>query len=126
MDSTPALLSRHDAGEIMAVKLPDLKAEAPKQAKSFKWMIGFSVAAVAAFYGRVALVMWGQEQLKQRFASSDKSEAALKAMESFREQVTVGEQLCWLLLTACFMGFLISAVFWIRGLKTIKTGGKRR
>jgi hypothetical protein len=102
----------------MAVKLPDLKAEAPKQTKSFKWMIGFSVTAAAAFFGRAALTMWGQESLKERLAGSDKSEASVKAASDFLQQVRIGEQLCWLLLTACFMGFLISAVFWIRGLKT--------
>ena len=106
----------------MAVKLPDLKAEAPKQTRSFKWMIGFSVAAVAAFYGRVALTMWGQEQLRGRLGS-DKSEAAVKAASDFLQQVRVGEQLCWLVLTACCMGFLISAVFWIRSLKGA-TGGR--
>lgn len=105
----------------MAVKLPDLKAEAPKQTKSFKWMIGFSVAAVLAFYGRVALTMWGQEELRTRL-ESDKSEAAVKAASDFLQQVRVGEQLCWLLLAACSMGFLISAVFWIRGLKAAKAG----
>lgn len=109
----------------MAVKIPDLKAEAPKQTKSFKWMIGFSVAAVAAFYGRVALTMWGQGQLRLRM-ESDKSEAAVKAASDFLQQVRIGEQLCWLVLTACCMGFLISAVFWIQSLKAAKTGGKRR
>lgn len=110
----------------MAAKLPDLKAEAPKQTRSFKWMIGFSVAAVVAFYGRVALTLWGRKELGIRLESAGSDEAKVGAATEFLQQIRVGEQLCWLLLTACCMGFLISAVFWIRGLKSAKASEGRR
>jgi len=110
----------------MGVKLPDLKAEEPKEKRSFKWMLGFSVAAVLVFYGRAALTMWGQDQLRARMASSGKDEAKVGAASEFLQQIRLGEQLGWLLLTFCCMGFLISAVFWIRSLKSAKSAGSRR
>ena len=110
----------------MAVKLPDLKAEEPKEKRSFKWLIGFSVAAVLIHYGRVAFVLWGRKELAVRHQAAGTDEAMVGSASEFLQQLILVEQLGWALLMVCCMGFLISAVFWIRGLKSAKATGGRR
>ena len=125
MGSTGRSPSGHHEQAIMGVNLPDLKAEGPKEKRSFKWMIGFSVAAVLTHYGRVAFVLWGRKELAVRYQAAGTDELKVGSASEFLQLVRLVEQLGWALLMVCCLGFLISAVFWIRALKTTRRSGTK-
>lgn len=110
----------------MGLKLPDHSAAGPVERRWFAGLLGFSLAAALVFYGRVAFVLWGTEELKKRAAAAGKDELKVGAATEFLQQVRFGEMIGWALLMLCCMGFMICAGMWIRTLRIRRRAGEKR
>lgn len=107
------------------VKLPDLKEEGPREERSFKWLLGFSVAAAVVHFGRMAFLWHGQKELALRLRASGPEEAKVGAATEFLKQLRFADQIGWSLLAICCVGFLISAFFWLKALKAKQRSGAK-
>ena len=110
----------------MGFKLPDHSAAGPVERRWFAGLLGFSFAAALIFYGRVAFLLWGTEELKKRATAAGTDERMVGAATEFLEQVRLGEMIGWALLMLCCMGFIICAGMWIRTMRIrIRLGEKK-
>ncbi|WP_367870679.1 hypothetical protein [Luteolibacter sp. Populi] len=110
----------------MAFKLPDHSAAGPIEKRWFTGMTVFSVAAALIFYGRVAFVFWGKEELVKRKLAAGSSERMVGSDREFLAQIELGIQVGWLLLMVCCMGFLICGGIWLRMMRRRQRTGRKR
>ena len=83
----------------------------------FNCMLGFAVASGLIFYGRVAFVMWGRDELTQRTATAGTDARMVGSAYNFLQQLELGNQIGWALLMIASAGFLISGGMWVRAMK---------
>lgn len=108
----------------MGFKLPDHSAAGPVERRWFAGLMGFSLAAALVFYGRVAFVLWGQSEHAKRVAAG--GELKIGTAQEFLQQLELGNQIGWALLTLCCVGFIICAGMWLRTMRIrIRLGEKR-
>ena len=110
----------------MAFKLPDHSAAGPIEKRWFTGMTVFSVAAALIFYGRVAFVFWGKEELAKRKLAAGSDERMVGSVYEFFRQVELGDQIGWLLLMVCCTGFLICGGIWLRTMRSRHRTGRKR
>lgn len=107
------------------MKLPDLKAEEPKEERSFKWLLGFSVAAAAVHFGRMAFLWHGLKELELRREASGVGEAKVGAVTEYAQLLQLADRIGWVLLAVCCVGFLVSGFFWAKALKAKRGSGAK-
>ena len=110
----------------MGFKLPDHSAAGKVEKRWFAGLLGFSMAAALAFYGRVAFVLWGKGELEKRAATAGKDELKVGAATEFLEQVRLGEMIGWALLMLCCTGFMICAGMWFRTMRIRLRAGQKK
>ncbi len=124
MDSTPPV-RRAKLAAHMGFKLPDHSAAGPIEKRWFTGVLAFSVAAFLVFYGRMAFMGWGMEELGKRVVAAKANPQLSDSATAFMRQVELGNQIGWALLTICCAGFLICTGLWFRTTKTrLRTGRK--
>ncbi len=108
----------------MGITLPDHSAAGPMEKRWFNWMLGLAVAAGLIFYGRIAFMMWGKEELGKRTAAAGTDQRMVGSAYKFLQQLELGNQIGWALLMISAAAFLISAAMWLRAIKTRRRSGK--
>ncbi len=108
----------------MGIKLPDHSLAGPLEKRWFSCMLGFAVAAGVIFYGRVAFVMWGRDELARRTAAAGTDERMVGSAYEFLQQLELGNQIGWALLMIASAGFLVCGGMWMRAMKIRRRSGK--
>lgn len=80
-------------------------------------MLGFAFGAAVTFYGRVAFMLWGREELGKRRLAAGSDERSVGSTYEFLQQIELGNQLGWALVMICCLGFIVCGGMWMRALK---------
>jgi hypothetical protein len=108
----------------MGIKLQDHSLAGPAEKRWFTWTLGFAVTAGLIFYGRVAFVMWGKDELAKRTAAAGTDERKVGSAYEFLQQLELGNQIGWALLMIVAAGFLICGGMWMRAMNKRRRSGK--